>query len=203
MTGVLVAGVLVSCSPGEGEVEPSAPATSTTSSEPTPTGTTLPTPTSTPAPSATEVEEPVPFPATTADDTAEPSADAALLVTGVRTGVHDGFDRVVFDLDGPGTPGWRVTSVDVATDDPSDRVLDIAGDGTLQVTIIGTAMPTRTQGIGPVLTPDAPALREVSYRGWFEGQDLAFVGVDSPGHPFRVFALTDPTRLVIDVRHDT
>ncbi len=112
----------------------------------------------------------------------------------------------MFELSGTGTPGWRVSYVDVATDDPSDRELDIAGDGTLQVTIVGTAMPVdaghRSMGAGPVLTPEDPVLREVNYRGWFEGQDLAFLGLDAAGHPFRVFTLTDPTRLVVDVRHD-
>ena len=174
---------------------------------PDPTGTTpAPSPTS-PDGTATETEEPVPFPATTGPDTADASADAALVVTGIRTAVHDGFDRVVFDLGGSGTPGWRVTYVDVATDDPADSALDIAGDGTLQVTIVGTVMPGSSavapwSGANPVLTPGDPVLREVNLRGWFEGQDLAFLGLDAPGHPFRAFVLTDPTRLVVDVRHD-
>lgn len=184
--------VLAACgpeSPDDIETRPSASASP------------VPTPAASSA-SATETEEPVPFPASTADDTAGASSDSALTITGVRTAVHDGYDRVVLDLEGAGTPGWRVGYVDVATDDPSDRTLDIAGDGTLQVTVIGTAMPTAANGIGPVLTPDYPVLREVNVRGWFEGQDLAFIGLDAPEHPFRVFTLTDPTRLVIDVRHD-
>jgi hypothetical protein len=188
--------VLAACGP---EAPDDTDSTPPASASPTPTPTPTPAASST---SATETEEPVPFPADTTDDSAEASADSALTITGVRTASHDGYDRVVLDLAGAGTPGWRVGYVDVATDDPSDRTLDIAGDGTLQVTVIGTAMPTEANGIGSVLTPDYPVLREVNVRGWFEGQDLAFLGLDTPGHPFRVFALTDPTRLVIDVRHD-
>lgn len=40
--------------------------------------------------------------------TERPEAPAGLAVTGVRTGHHDTFDRVVFDLAGEGRPGWYV-----------------------------------------------------------------------------------------------
>ncbi|MEZ0447308.1 AMIN-like domain-containing (lipo)protein [Cellulomonas sp. ICMP 17802] len=177
--------------------------------EPAPT-TSAPTTSPAPSPSATSAEPdaPVPFPADVAADEQPASAGAALTVTDVTTGEHDGYDRVVFRFDGTGTPGWMVRYVDVATDDPADTVLDIAGDGTLQVTLLGIGLPADTgipewSGTNPILTPDYPVLREVAVRGQFEGQELAFVGVDTAGHPFRVFALTDPVRVVLDVRHDS
>lgn len=37
--------------------------------------------------------------------------------------------------------------------------------------------------------------------GVFEGTQLAFVGLHGAERPFRVFALTNPTRVVVDVRH--
>lgn len=155
----------------------------------------------------TTTDEPLPFPADVAPDEQAASADAALTLTDVTTGQHPGYDRVVLRFDGTGSPGWMVRYVDAATDDPADTSLDIAGDGTLQVVVLGVQLPYTTgieewDGPNPVLTPDYEVLREVNVRGQFEGQHLAFLGLDAAGRPFRVFGLTDPTRVVVDVRHD-
>jgi hypothetical protein len=159
-----------------------------------------------PTATATETEEPVPFPATLEPAEQASSDDAALTLTDVTTGRHDGYDRVVFRFGGTGTPGWMVRSVDRATDDPADTVLDIAGDGTLAVTLLGVQLPTTTgipewSGANPILTPGYTTLREVNVRGQFEGQELAFLGLDTADRPFRVFALADPARVVVDVQH--
>ncbi|GEL98621.1 AMIN-like domain-containing (lipo)protein [Cellulomonas terrae] len=175
-------------------------------------------PTTSPAPSASEAvtpsptqdattDEPVPFPADTAPDEQAASADAALTLTDVTTGRHPGYDRVVFRFDGTGSPGWMVRYVEAATDDPADTVLDVPGDGTLQVVVLGVQLPYTTgieewDGPNPILTPDYAVLRAVDVRGQFEGQHLAFLGAATADHPFRVFGLTDPTRVVVDVRHD-
>ncbi|WP_156388116.1 hypothetical protein [Cellulomonas sp. Root137] len=193
--------LLASCADG-GPTTPSATETTTTSPGPSATPTSTP-----PAPTATESEEPVPFPADLELDEQPSSGDVALTLTDVATGEHEGYDRVVFRFDGTGTPGWMVRYTDVATDDPADAVLDVAGDGTLQVVLLGVQIPDTTgipewSGTNPILTPGYTTLREVNVRGQFEGQELAFLGVDTPDHPFRVFALTDPTRVVVDVRHD-
>ena len=52
-----------------------------------------------------------PFPGNAEPDTAEASADALITVTDIRTGRHEGFDRVVFEVGGTGTPGWDVRYV--------------------------------------------------------------------------------------------
>lgn len=145
------------------------------------------------------------FPADAEPDTAEPSGDAMLTVTDIRVGEHDGFDRVVFDLGGTGTPGWRVEYVDEAIDDGSGNPVEVDGDAVLQVVISGTAMPGDS-GVeeydGTTLEPDdTESVEEVVYRFWFEGYTTAFVGVDEGRRPFRVFALSDPTRVVVDVQH--
>ena len=175
------------------------------SSAATTAATTAATPSETASAAGTPTEEPapVPFPADTAEDQADSSAGAALTVTGVTTGQHDGYDRVVFELAGTGTPGWIAAYVDQAVDDPQDDVLDLAGDAVLQVVLTGLQMPEgAAPQPAPLLTPDYAVLREVNLRGWFEGQQSAFLGLTEAGHPFRVFALTDPTRVVVDVRHD-
>ncbi|PZR52283.1 hypothetical protein DNL40_12700 [Xylanimonas oleitrophica] len=134
---------------------------------------------------------------------ADPSSDAMLTVTNVRVAEHDGFDRVVFDLDGTGTPGWEVEYVDQATDGASGQTVDVNGDGVLQVRISGTGMPTDTgveEYSGDTVRFDGDAVEEVVYRFVYEGYTTAFIGVDeSDPKPFRVFTLENPTRVVVDV----
>ncbi|MEK8225246.1 hypothetical protein NKG05_02590 [Oerskovia sp. M15] len=57
---------------------------------------------------------------------------------------HDGFDRVVYEMDGTGTPGWRVEYVEEAIDDGSGNVFDLDGDGVIQVMISGSGYPMDT-----------------------------------------------------------
>src|SRR3954468_20607317 len=52
------------------------------------------------------------FPANTEPDSQDASADSFVTVRDIRTGRHDGFDRVVFEVAGTGTPGWDVRYVD-------------------------------------------------------------------------------------------
>lgn len=184
-----------------------APVTPSTASPTPSTSTSSPAATVTPPPTAVPTDEPAPFPADATPDEQAASADAALTLTDVTTGQHPGYDRVVFRFEGTGSPGWMVRYVDAATDDPADTLLDIAGDGTLQVVVLGVRLPFETgieewAGPNPILTPEYAVLREVNLRGQFEGQHLAFLGTATADHPFRVFGLTDPTRVVVDVRHD-
>ncbi|MCR1983856.1 hypothetical protein NSA53_16610 [Cellulosimicrobium cellulans] len=209
--GLLVL-ALAACSPGGTDESPS-PSSTATSASPSPTDSpTTPEPgteptdgTSTPSDDATEA--PLPFPANTDPDTQDPSADAALTVTDVRVGHHDGFDRVVFELGGTGTPGWRVEYVDQPVDDASGNVATVDGDAYLQVMISGSGYPTDTgvdlyAGPNPVRAGDDGEVEEVLLRGVFEGYTQAFVGVDDERRPFRVFSLEDPARVVVDVRDD-
>jgi hypothetical protein len=196
---VLAVAALTTAACGADDEPGGAPSTTTTVATPSET------PSATPSDAGAPTEEPapVPFPADTAEDRSDSSAGAALTVTGVTTGQHDGYDRVVFELAGTGTPGWIAAYVDQAVDDPQDDVLDLAGDAVLQVVLTGLQMPEgAAPQPAPLLTPDYAVLREVNLRGWFEGQQSAFLGLAEAGHPFRVFALTDPTRVVVDVRHD-
>jgi hypothetical protein len=149
-------------------------------------------------------EPEIPFEGGTALDAVEPSADAMLTVTDVRVATHEEYDRVVFDLEGTGTPGWRVEYVEEALEPGRGDAVDVAGDAVLQVGITGTAMPmdsgVEEYGGDPVAGPGEP-VDEVVYRFVFEGTTTAFVGVDGEPRPFRVLTLSDPTRLVVDVGH--
>lgn len=157
-----------------------------------------------PAPDDSSTADAPAFPADTAPDTADPSQDAMLTVTDVRIGRHEGFDRVVYELGGTGTPGWTVQYVDEAVQDGSGEVIDLAGDGTLQVLISGSAYPMDSgaqpfEHDGPVTGEGTVTVTEA--RGWsvFEGITDAFVGLQSPGHRFRVYLLEAPVRVVIDI----
>ncbi|WP_369375247.1 hypothetical protein AB1046_11095 [Promicromonospora sp. Populi] len=162
-----------------------------------------------PAVTATEAAPGPPFSANTRPDVAEPSGEGEtfLSVTNVRAATHDGYDRVVFDLDGRGSgqPGWRVEYVDEATDDGSGHAVDVSGDAILRVSLSGTATPTDSgvEGFsGDRIEPaDTESIDEIVYRYWFEGYTTAFLGVDDGEQPFRAFLLEDPMRVVVDVQH--
>lgn len=162
-----------------------------------------------PADPATEAAAGPPFPANTRPDTAEPTGEGEtfLSVTDVRVGAHDGYDRVVFDLDGTGSgrPGWRVEYVDQASDDGSGHAVQVDGDAILRVSLSGTATPTDSgveEFSGDRIEPeDTESVDEIVYRYWFEGYTTAFLGVDEGERPFRVFLLENPTRVVVDVQH--
>ncbi|WP_454729596.1 AMIN-like domain-containing (lipo)protein [Cellulosimicrobium protaetiae] len=207
----LLALSLAACTPGGTDDSPS-PSDTTTSGSPTPTDSPTDAPGESPtddstAPADDATEAPLPFPANTEPDTQDPSADAALTVTDIRVGHHDGYDRVVFELGGTGTPGWRVEYVDQPVDDGKGDVVAVDGDAYLQVMISGSGYPMDTgvdeyAGPNPVRAGDDGEVEEVLLRGVFEGYTQAFVGVDDERRPFRVFSLEDPTRVVVDVRDD-
>lgn len=134
---------------------------------------------------------------------AEPGEGAQLTVSGVRIAHHDGYDRVVVDLGGTGTPGWDVSYVDAAADPGTGKVLQLPGSAVLQVGISGAGYPYAT-GVSEyssraVLTAaGTTAVAGVRFVGTYEGTSTAFIGTNGQA-PFRVSALSGPTRVVIDV----
>lgn len=144
-----------------------------------------------------------PFPADTSPDTAEASADALVSVTDIRTGRHDGFDRVVFEAEGSGTPGWDVRYVDVASSQGSGDVVEVAGEAVLQVSVTGAGYPFDT-GVEEYAGPDplpgegTANVTEVVFDNTFEGTTVAFIGTRAET-PFRVYLLQDPVRVVVEV----
>ena len=144
------------------------------------------------------------LPADVEPDTADASADARVTVSDIRIGAHDGFDRVVLEVGGTGTPGWDVRYVDAATAQGSGNPVDVAGDAVLQVTLTGAGYPYDT-GVaeyagGPLTSADTTVLTEVVWGATYEGTSLAFLGTTGQ-YPFRVYSLTGPTRVVVDIAH--
>ncbi|WP_213577105.1 hypothetical protein [Rhodococcus sp. USK13] len=134
----------------------------------------------------------------------ETSGPAKLTVTDIRIGRHEGFDRVVYELGGTGTPGWRVEYVDEAVQDGSGRSIPVSGNGILQVLIDGSAYPfdSGVEGYaGPNPLPGEPGgvVTEVNGALVFEGVTQSFIGVTRPDRPFTVSSLSGPTRVVVDI----
>ena len=118
----------------------------------------------------------------------------------LRAGRHAGFDRAVFQIDGP-MPWYSVRYVPVVRMDGSGDPLTLRGSAFLEVVLrAATDDDGRPVLKTTRLRPDFPALREVNAPFSFEGQTTAGVGV-SQRVGFRVFELSGPNRIVLDLAH--
>ncbi len=180
---------------------------STASPEPTPQEPASQEPTSdaptTEAPASGTTDGGPAFGEDTSPQTAENSGEWDLVLTDVRVGEHEGFDRVVLEFTGTGVPGWAVNYVDEARLDGSGEAVTLGGDSTLDIYASGTTYPeNETDGYdGPRQFEPASGgdVDEVHVAGTFEGYTQVLAGIDGEPVPFRVFALTEPSRLVVDV----
>ena len=182
-------------SPSASTGEASSPSSSSASAAPTSTAAST-------AAEETGTDTP-PFEGDTQPVTREASADALLTVSDIRTGRQDGYDRVVLELGGTGTPGWDVRYVDQASSQGSGDPVEVAGEAVLQVTVTGAGYPYDTgvdewAGPNPLPGNGTQTVTEVVWDATFEGTSVAFVGTTGQA-PFRVYALEDPTRVVVEV----
>lgn len=154
---------------------------------------------------------------TVPDDPASPPFDAdtdpeegsgmgdPVVLTDVDLGRHATYDRVVLEVADGGHAGWRAAYVDEAIEQGSGQTIDIQGEAILRVSLTNTNYPTAS-GVD-VLEPDTRfagvgGLTEVYVGTTFEGSTQLFVGLPAET-PFRVFALEDPDRIVVDVLRTT
>lgn len=158
------------------------------------------------APDETEAAAPADRPAD-ANSKGEQPADSAerpgLVVTEIRVGDYQGKDRVVFELDGQGTPGYSVDYVDEPVQQGSGFPVEVAGDSFLQVTLMDQILPTETDlnevPVGTVSADEATGVAGVAFTGQFEGQSRSVIGLEGTDRPFSTFLLQNPTRLVVDI----
>jgi hypothetical protein len=72
----------------------------------------------------------------------------------------------------------------------------------LQVTLQGVSYPYETGAVevarGPVAVSGTEHVAGVVYDGTYEGAAVAWIGTDGTA-PFRVYSLTGPSRVVIEV----
>lgn len=192
--------LLAGCGGGDTQ-EAGSSGSSTTSASTGGTTTSSAAPTTTAADA--EVTDAPPFPADTSPDSAEAVAgDGPTVVTGVRIGDQDGFGRVVFDIAGTAVPGWDVAYTDSPTQEGSGTAVEVPGTTFLRVTLTGVTNPYEAPGVAEAARGNyagqAGPVQGAYYDSVFEGRALAYVGLTGQA-PFRVYALTNPTRVVVDV----
>jgi hypothetical protein len=130
-----------------------------------------------------------------------------LRVTDVRVAGHDGFDRLVLEVEGDGRAGWWVAYADEAIEQGRGGPIELAGDAVLEVAATNVALPPELpDGEGPwseetVAGPDDGVIVEVVDDSIYEGRHRMVVGTTGE-QPFLVDRLEDPQRIVIDVFHD-
>ncbi|MCZ9307213.1 hypothetical protein L8V01_06925 [Corynebacterium sp. c8Ua_181] len=136
--------------------------------------------------------------------TLRPKAPSELTVTDVRIGQHEGFERVVFELDGGGAPGWFVDYADTPTQQGSGKTIAHSGDTALNVNIDGVVYPFEAgkddPRIGVVDAPTEGIVTQVVNGGTFEGRRQFVIGMNAR-KPYSVQVLDNPTRLVVDIRN--
>ena len=138
-----------------------------------------------------------------APTTAEPAALAAPVVptlVGVRAAHHPGYDRIVFDFTGGLPRSRQVRYVSRLVGDASGLPVPIAGQAILQVRF---SQANAHDAAGRATAPShvafpLPNIMTTVRSGDFEAVTTYGVGL-ARREPFRVFTLTRPNRVVIDV----
>lgn len=121
----------------------------------------------------------------------------------VRAAGQQGFDRVAFEFQGNDVPGYRVEYVDRAIQCGSGEPVEVAGEALLEVRM--TPARAHTEAGEPTVRErerrlDLPVLKEIESTCDFEADVTWVLGLGSR-KSFRVQALDDPARLVIDLEH--
>lgn len=119
-----------------------------------------------------------------------------VVIQSVTVGHHTGFDRVVF-TSRDGRPAVTVRYVSQVTRDASGQPVSLLGSAFLLVTLRNTAWTT-SPSPQPTITPGFPALRQLKGAGEFEAVASYGIGQASKAG-FRVFTLSGPDRVVIDL----
>lgn len=123
---------------------------------------------------------------------------------GVRAGRESGFDRAVFEFSGPGLPGYQVHyAAEPIRACGSGAPVPLAGVGHL---VVRFEPAQAHDSMGHVTVADrALTLRlqqvlELKLVCDFEGQVEWAVGL-AARRPFRVLEDSQPSRVIVDVRH--
>ena len=188
---LLIVGVLLIAGPLRGPITPVGPAHST----PSPAVSPVASPSQLPAFAC--VSESFASKATTPAATPPP----VVFISDVRTGAHNGYDRVTIEF-GNGAPKLVDVSGPVSgtnfTLSPSGMEVTLKGDHGILITIREADLHTSYGGATDIVT-GGPTIAEVRRVQDFEGVVQLGLGVNGAGC-YRAFWLTNPDRLVIDVQ---
>ena len=123
----------------------------------------------------------------------------ALALTGIRAATHEGFTRVVLEFAGKGTPGvWSAAWTDEAVEQGRGLPIQVEGQAALDLVIDGTPM-TATEHPYPSGTHTRAGDLDVVSDGTFEDNTHVVIGAPA-ARQFQIGFLSDPVRMVIDVR---
>lgn len=147
------------------------------------------------------------LPAATTASQSTPATDPASLLTAVRTAVHEGCDRIVFEFRDGAPPGYQVEyRPGPFNKGESDEPLEVQGNAYLVVRF------DKASGVdqsSPMASPTYTGSRTLTGLGLghavevvnsedFEGILTWVIGLDGQ-RPFTVSTLSSPPRVVIDV----
>jgi hypothetical protein len=125
-------------------------------------------------------------------------------IVDVRVGTHDDYDRVVFEFDS-GIPEFTVDQAEPPfTEDGSGFPIDVEGESFMVLVMRGGTKQTDTGESsydGPTdFDPGLGRLVDLVEGGDFEAQSTWYFGLTGDACT-RVFTLSEPDRLVIDIEH--
>ncbi len=127
------------------------------------------------------------------------------LLRDVRTGRHEGYERVVFEFANDRVPGYSVQYVEwPVIADPSGDEVSVTGDAILSVRLSWASGYDLTGDLGQVYTGSQrlsvgyPAIQQVVETGDFEAVLNWAIGVRTRP-AFKVTTLTNPARVLIDI----
>lgn len=125
----------------------------------------------------------------------------------MRSAVHDGFERIVIEHAGTGTPSMLVRYTDEPVAPGSGADLGIDQDAVLEVVWSGTSsiddmdVDELMQINDPITDLNTTAAQSVVVFAPFEATSSYFIGLDEE-RPYAVTILQDPVRLVVDIETD-
>lgn len=123
----------------------------------------------------------------------------ALALTGMRAAKHEGFARVVLEFSGEGTPGvWRAAWTEEAVEQGRGLPIQVEGEAVLDLVIDGTPM-TASESSYPSGTHTRAGDLDVVSDGTFEDNTYVVIGAPT-ARQFQIGFLSDPVRMVIDIR---
>jgi hypothetical protein len=131
------------------------------------------------------------------------SAQGHAELTNIRTGKHDGFERIVLDMNGLPTNSLSREATAVSNC-ASGNPVPLAGNEVLETMFFGAASyddnfnPTYT-GPRNFVPQGLTNVKGIAFTCDFEATMGIAVSYDNPNSWHKVFTLTNPDRVVIDI----
>jgi hypothetical protein len=122
----------------------------------------------------------------------------------IRAAHHPGFDRIVFEFEGPLPTYTRANWASALKLDPSDKPAHVQGEAFLRVRLFPAVAHEPEPPQDPTISPSRrayalPNIAHVVLLGDSEGEVSVGIGLMKKTHILRAARLTKPSRFVIDV----